>query len=98
MGFRSWIVQFRSVSVLQILFCPGKKHFFSKISDFLQIKEDLLNLTEEFYVPMAKQLIPCLPALMASLVLMLEENDEVIKKRVNKQIDQIREVSSFQKY
>jgi hypothetical protein len=41
---------------------------------------------------MAKQLVPCLPALMASLMLLLEENDDVIRKKVNSQINQIREV------
>jgi hypothetical protein len=47
----------------------------------------LFKLYEKFYFPLKKELIPCLPSLISSILFGLEEQDEVVLKETISTLD-----------
>jgi len=44
-----------------------------------QLKPDVVQLINEHYLPLGRQIAICLPALVPSVLLLIEENDEKIR-------------------
>lgn len=61
----------------------------------MQIKRDLLELVKEYYVPLGKELVPCIPALITSIMPMVEENEEDIKKTMDEIIQELKNVKKY---
>jgi hypothetical protein len=58
------------------------------------VKSDVLELIQEFYLPLGNQLAVCLPALIPSVLQMLDENDEKVKNLSLSIVDSLVEVLS----
>ena len=54
---------------------------------FLKVKPKLLDLIENYYLPLKMNLIPCIPGLVVSILPGLEENNEEIQKKVLHTLD-----------
>lgn len=73
-------------------FTMGLLPFFKSCT--LQSKMELMQLIQTHYLPLGEQLTPALPALIPSILLMYEENDETISKAASVLIEKISDVSS----
>lgn len=69
------------------LFCMGLFPFMRYCS--VQVKSDLLQLVEDHLLPLGAQLAVALPALVPSVLLMFEENDESIKNKTGALMDKV---------
>lgn len=46
------------------------------------MKPKVLDLIEDYYLPLGKNLIPCMPGLVISILPGIEEQNELLQKRV----------------
>ena len=46
------------------------------------MKPKVLDLIEDYYLPLGRNLIPCIPGLVISILPGLEEQNELLQKRV----------------
>ncbi|EGR32622.1 hypothetical protein IMG5_076520 [Ichthyophthirius multifiliis] len=61
----------------------------------LQIKPQFLKLIDDFFLDLEIQLIPFLPALIASILPGLQDNDEQIKKQTQNILDKIQSIVGY---
>lgn len=54
-----------------------------------RVKEQFLKLISEYFVPVKRDLIPCLPGLLLCLLPGLDDNNEKIKKELFDVLDQL---------
>jgi hypothetical protein len=89
LGGRPRVVFDGPVSVPQVLLSTGTLLLYT------QLKMEMLELIENHYLKLGLEIVPTLPALVPSVLLMIEENDEVIRLKTLSVIDNLVGVGVF---
>lgn len=78
-----------------VCFHSSKAAQYKYVIVYAQLKMEMLELVENHYLKLGLEIVPTLPALVPSVLLMIEENDEVIRLKTISVIDSLVGVGEF---
>ena len=78
----------RYLPIFPVRLLPSKPSFSQFFSLEFQVKPLILELYQKYYYPLKKQLIPCIPGLVVSILPGLDEQNEELQKKVFASLDQ----------